>query len=314
MPAIGNSWLRPSPLAFSPTWGSDGAVNSQPIGVFDSGVGGLSVWREIVRQLPYESILYLADRAHVPYGNRSSREVLAYCDAICALLIAQGCKAIVVACNTASAVALQSLRELHPSVPILGLEPAVKPAVSLSQTKVVGVMATPATFQGQLFRATVGRCATDVKVVEQVCLGLADWVESGASEAELETLLQGFLTPMLEANADTIVLGCTHYPFVIDTIRRLAGPDLKVIDPAPAVAAHLARVLGERGLTASSEEPGQHRFLSTGDATSFNAACRRLLGLQAQCEEIRWLVGAEGQLSLGPPSAPSPQQMPPQAF
>ena len=289
-------------------------MNSQPIGVFDSGVGGLSVWREIVRQLPYESILYIADRAHVPYGNRSSREVLAYCDAICALLIAQGCKAIVVACNTASAVALQALRELHPAVPILGLEPAVKPAVSLSQTKVVGVMATPATFQGQLFRATVGRCATDVKVVEQVCLGLADWVESGASEAELETLLQGFLTPMLEANADTIVLGCTHYPFVIDTIRRLAGPDLKVIDPAPAVAAHLARVLGERGLTASSEEPGQHRFLSTGDPASFNAACRRLLSLQAQCEEIRWSVGPEGQLSLGQPSAPSPQQMPPQAF
>ena len=274
-------------------------MNSQPIGVFDSGVGGLSVWREIVRQLPYESILYLADRAHVPYGNRSSREVLAYCDAICGFLINKGCKAIVVACNTASAVALQALRELHPSVPILGLEPAVKPAVSLSQTKVVGVMATPATFQGQLFRATVGRCASDVKVVEQVCLGLADWVESGASEEELEPLLKGFLAPMLEANADTIVLGCTHYPFVIDTIRRLAGPDLRVIDPAPAVAAHLARVLGERGLMAGSEEPGQHRFLSTGEEDSFNTACLRLLGLPVQCVEIRWSVGPQGQLMLG---------------
>jgi glutamate racemase len=314
MPDTGNSWLRRLPPASSPTWDSDGAVNSQPIGVFDSGVGGLSVWREIVRQLPYESILYLADRAHVPYGNRSSREVLAYCDAICGLLINQGCKAIVVACNTASAVALQALRDLHPSVPILGLEPAVKPAVSLSQTKVVGVMATPATFQGQLFRATVGRCATDVKVVEQVCLGLADWVESGASEEELETLLKGFLTPMLEAKADTIVLGCTHYPFVIDTIRRLAGPDLRVIDPAPAVAAHLAKVLGERGLTAGTKDLGQHRFLSTGDAASFNAACRRLLGLPAQCEEIRWCLGPEGQLSLGEPSPAPHQQKPPQAF
>lgn len=299
MPVIGNSWLRLWPPASSLTWDSDDAVNSQPIGVFDSGVGGLSVWREIVRQLPYESILYLADRAHVPYGNRSSREVLAYCDAICGFLINKGCKAIVVACNTASAVALQALRELHPSVPILGLEPAVKPAVSLSQTKVVGVMATPATFQGQLFRATVGRCASDVKVVEQVCLGLADWVESGASEEELEPLLKGFLTPMLEANADTIVLGCTHYPFVIDTIRRLAGPDLRVIDPAPAVAAHLARVLGERGLMAGSEEPGQHRFLSTGEEDSFNTACLRLLGLPVQCVEIRWSVGPQGQLTLG---------------
>jgi glutamate racemase len=299
MPATGDSWLRRWPLASSPTSDSDVAVNSQPIGVFDSGVGGLSVWREIVRQLPYESILYLADRAHVPYGNRSSREVLAYCDAISNYLIGKGCKAIVVACNTASAVALQALRELHPSLPILGLEPAVKPAVSLSQTKVVGVMATPATFQGQLFRATVGRCATDVKVVEQVCLGLADWVESGASEQELEPLLKTFLSPMLEAKTDTIVLGCTHYPFVIETIRRLAGPDIRVIDPAPAVAAHLARVLGERGLTASTEEPGQHRFLSTGEAASFNAACLRLLGIPARCEEIRWSVGTEGQLSLG---------------
>jgi glutamate racemase len=230
------------------------------------------------------------------------------------LLINQGCKVIVVACNTASAVALQALRELHPSLPILGLEPAVKPAVSLSQTKVVGVMATPATFQGQLFRATVGRCATDVKVVEQVCLGLADMVESGASEQKLETLLQGFLTPMLEAKADTIVLGCTHYPFVIDTIRRLAGPDLRVIDPAPAVAAHLARVLEERDLTADTEESGQHRFLSTGDAASFNAACQRLLGLQAQCEEIRWSVSPEGGLLLGEPSTASHQRKPPQPF
>ncbi|MFM9046688.1 MAG: glutamate racemase [Cyanobium sp.] len=289
-------------------------MTSQPIGVFDSGVGGLSVWREIVRQLPCESILYLADRAHVPYGNRSSAEVLAYCDAISSFLIEEGCKAIVVACNTASAVALHTLRERHPSVPILGLEPAVKPAVSLSETKVVGVMATPATFQGQLFRATVGRYANDVKVVEQVCLGLADWVESGASEEELEPLLRGFLTPMLEAQADTIVLGCTHYPFVIDTIRRLAGPDLRVIDPAPAVAAHLARVLSERGLTAACDEEGDHRFLSTGQATSFNTACGRLLGLDAHCEEIRWAVNPEGQLSLIQPSTAAHQRKPPQAF
>jgi glutamate racemase len=273
-------------------------VTSQPIGVFDSGVGGLSVWREIVRQLPQESTLYLADRAHVPYGNRSSKEVLAYCGAICSFLIEHGCKAIVVACNTASAVALQALRERYPAVPILGLEPAVKPAVTLSKTKVVGVMATPATFQGRLFRATVGRCARDVTVVEQVCLGLADWVESGASEKELEPLLQTFLEPMLAANADTIVLGCTHYPFVIDSIRRLAGPTLQVIDPAPAVAAHLVRVLREKGLAATSKLQGSHRFLSTGGAASFQEACQRLLGLTVACEEIHWGEGPEGQLVL----------------
>jgi glutamate racemase len=288
-------------------------VNNQPIGVFDSGVGGLSVWREIVRQLPNESILYLADRAHVPYGNRTSQEVLAYCDAICSFLIDQDCKVIVVACNTASAVALETLRARYPSVPILGLEPAVKPAVSLSQTKVVGVMATPATFQGRLFRATVGRCATDVKVVEQVCLGLADWVESGAHEQDLEPLLMGFLTPMLDANADTIVLGCTHYPFVIATIRRLVGPELRVIDPAPAVAAHLARVLSERGLTAGPDARGLHRFLSSGAAAEFSAACSRLLGITPECGELRWSEGGASGLSLSQPAGPPHQQWPPQA-
>lgn len=289
-------------------------MNSQPIGVFDSGVGGLSVWREIVRQLPRESILYLADRAHVPYGTRSSQEVLAYCEGISSFLIDQGCKTIVVACNTASAVALQALRQRFPSLPILGLEPAVKPAVSLSRTKVVGVMATPATFQGRLFRATVGRCANDVTVVEQVCLGLADWVEAGASESELQPLLQGFLAPMLAAHADTIVLGCTHYPFVIDAIRRMAGPQVQVIDPAPAVAAHLARVLQENDLLAPSPSKGGYRFLSTGAAVSFNAACKRLVGLDAHCEEVLWEEEIAGQLSLLQQAAAAEQRWPPQAF
>ena len=276
-------------------------MTSQPIGLFDSGVGGLSVWREIVRQLPTESTLYVADSAHVPYGNRSSEEVLAYCEGLSRFLIAEGCKAIVVACNTASAVALQVLRERHPEVPILGLEPAVKPAISLSKTKVVGVMATPATFQGRLFRATVGRHATHVTLVEQVCLGLADCVESGASEEDLERLLRGFLDPMLAANADTIVLGCTHYPFVIDTIRRLAGLERRVIDPAPAVAAHLARLLSARGLAACADARGRHRFLTTDVAARFDAACQRLVGVAAACEELRWCTDATGQSALQRP-------------
>ncbi len=281
-------------------------MTSPPIGLFDSGVGGLSVWREIVRQLPNESILYLADSAHVPYGNRGCKDVLAFSETITDFLLDQGCKAIVVACNTASAVALHALRRSHPGVPILGLEPAVKPAISLSQTKVVGVMATPATFQGHLYRATVGRYATNVRVVEQVCLGLADGVESGASEADLETLLRGFLEPMLAANADTIVLGCTHYPFVLDTIRRLAGPERRVIDPAPAVAAHLARVLRTGGWVAPSDTKGHHRFLTTGSAAAFNAACQRLLGVAAGCEEIQWWKGALAPLPL-PVASPAQQ-------
>jgi len=270
-------------------------MTNQPIGLFDSGVGGLSVWREIVRQLPTESTLYVADSAHVPYGNRSGVEVMAFCEGLCRFLVDQGCKAIVVACNTASAVALEALRERYPTVPILGLEPAVKPAISLSRNKVVGVMATPATFQGRLFRATVGRCASGVRLVEQVCLGLADCVESGAAEEELERLLRSFLDPILMADADTIVLGCTHYPFVIETIRRLAGPERRVIDPAPAVAAHLARVLSERDLAASADARGRHRFFTTGPAARFDAACERLVALNPHGEELRWQRDSTGR-------------------
>jgi glutamate racemase len=290
-------------------------VTSQPIGLFDSGVGGLSVWREIVRQLPTESILYVADSAHVPYGNRSGEEVLAFCEGLCRFLLDNRCKAIVVACNTASAVALQVLRDRHPEVPILGLEPAVKPAISLSKTKVVGVMATPATFQGRLFRATVGRYARNVRLVEQVCLGLADCVESGAAEEDLERLLRSFLDPMLAANADTIVLGCTHYPFVIESIRRLAGAERRVIDPAPAVAAHLARVLNEQHLVTSPDARAEHHFFTTGSAARFDAACHRLLGIQAACEEVRWdpdLVS--GQRVIRQPADVTAQQPTPRSF
>jgi glutamate racemase len=261
---------------------------SAPIGIFDSGLGGLSVWRQVVRQLPRESTLYFADRAHVPYGSRQSREIRFYSEAICSCLVEAGCKAIVVACNTASAVALHHLRERFPGHLILGLEPAVKPAVSLTRSGVVGVMATPATFQGRLYKATVGRHASQVTVVEQVCLGLADLVERGAPEdAHTEALLRGFLDPMLSAGADTIVLGCTHYPFVIDTIRRLAGPEVTVIDPAPAVARHLGCLLQRHGLVAP---PGrvEHRFLTTGEAACFDRDARHLLGIEAVSHRVPW--------------------------
>jgi len=254
-----------------------------PIGLFDSGVGGLSIWRQVAKQLPAESLLYLADQAHVPYGERSAAEIRRFCLDVADALVARGCKAIVVACNTASAVALGPLRRRFPGVPILGLEPAVKPAVALTRSGVVGVMATPATFQGDLYRATVGRHASTVQVVNQVCIGLADLVEQGSLEGpDCEELLSRFLEPMLAAGADTIVLGCSHYPFVIETIRRLVGPSLAVIDPAPAVARHLGRVLRERGLIRpESAGQGEHRFLTTGDPAVFDRAAARLVGVSS---------------------------------
>jgi glutamate racemase len=280
------------------------AAAAGPIGIFDSGLGGLSVWRQVVRQLPAESTLYFADRAHVPYGSRHSREIRFYSETICAALVEAGCKAIVVACNTASAVALQHLRERFPRPLILGLEPAVKPAVALTRSGVVGVMATPATFQGQLYRATVGRHASQVRVVEQVCLGLADLVEAGMAERpETEALLRGFLAPMLAAGADTIVLGCTHYPFVIDAIRRLAGPEVTVIDPAPAVARHLATLLQRHGLEAPAGRV-EHRFLTSGDAERFDRDADQLVGIAAASQSLPWRPRADGgsdEISLQSP-------------
>ena len=280
-------------------------MSQAPIGIFDSGVGGLSVWRQVVHHLPAESVLYLADQAHVPYGNRSAAEIQGHCLAIADHLVQRGCKAIVVACNTASAVALEPLRQAFPQLPILGLEPAVKPAVGLTRSGVVGVMATPATFQGELYRATVGRCAGSVQVVEQVCIGLADLVEQGQLEGpHCDATLRRFLEPMLAAGADTIVLGCTHYPFVIEAIRRLVGPGLAVLDPAPAVARHLGEVLEQRGLRAAasthaSNSP-QHRFLTTGDASAFDRAVTRLVGADCRSQPLRWAEGPNGEALLPP--------------
>ena len=280
-------------------------MSQAPIGIFDSGVGGLSVWRQVVHHLPGEAVFYLADQAHVPYGNRSAAEIQGHCLAIADHLVQRGCKAIVVACNTASAVALTPLRQRFPQLPILGLEPAVKPAVGLTRSGVVGVMATPATFQGELYRATVGRCAGSVQVVEQVCIGLADLVEQGQLEGpHCDATLRRFLEPMLAAGADTIVLGCTHYPFVIEAIRRLVGPGLAVLDPAPAVARHLGEVLEQRGLRAAasthaSNSP-QHRFFTTGDTAAFDRAVARLVGADCRSQPLRWAEGPNSEARLPP--------------
>jgi len=277
-------------------------MSGAPIGLFDSGVGGLSIWRQLVHALPSESLLYVADQANVPYGHRSADEIRANSLGIADYLVTQGCKAIVVACNTASAVALEPLRQRYPQLPILGLEPAVKPAVQLTRTGVVGVMATPATFQGQLYRATVGRYASAVQVVEQVCVGLAELVEQGDLEGpDCDARLMGYLQPMLEAGADTIVLGCTHYPFVIESIRRLVGPAMAVLDPAPAVARHLADVLGQAGLLAV--EPGgplPPRFATTADPLAFNRALSRLVGVSSSSQALIWQLGSDQTRALRP--------------
>lgn len=268
-----------------------------PIGIFDSGVGGLSVWREIRRQLPQEATLYFADQAHVPYGPRKREEILGFSEAITDYLLTQSCKAIVVACNTASAAALKQLRERFPHKIIIGMEPAVKPAAASTRSGVIGIMATAATFQGRLFLATAGRHAHDRQLVNQICHGLAEHIEAGhLDDKATEVMLRGFIQPMLEADADTIVLACTHYPFVLPMIQRLAGNHVNVIDPAPAIARHLKHCLSEAHLLnndnqatreISSQHP--HRLLTSGDQNDFTRIATQLLGsLDAQMGSLSW--------------------------
>ena len=262
--------------------------NSSPIGIFDSGIGGLSVWREIARQLPQEDTIYFADQIHIPYGPRSLQEIRSFSEAITRFLLERGSKIIVVACNTASAAALKHLRTTFPAIPFVGMEPAVKPAAEMTHTGVVGVMATPATFQSELFASVVERFANGVRLINQVCPGLVEQIEAGRLQTlDTRAMLDRFLQPIREANADAIVLGCTHYPFVIDALRQLA-PGVNVIDPAPAVARQVDRVLRERGLLCDEDRAGQHHFISSGDLDRFQEILRLLVNVETPGQRARW--------------------------
>ncbi len=252
---------------------------ASPIGVFDSGVGGLSVWREIVRQLPTEDTLYFADQAHIPYGQRSLDEVRRLTENVTRFLLAQGAKLIVVACNTASGAALHTLRETFVDVPFVGMEPAVKPAVEHTRTGIVGVIATTATFQGDLFAELVQRFGDGFDIHTQACPGLVEAVEAGALDTpETESLLRRYLTPLLAAGIDQLVLGCTHYPFLSPLIQRIVGPEVRLIDPAPAVARQVERVLTRRNLLAPPGHIGHHQFYTSGDPAQFVAMALVLTG------------------------------------
>ncbi len=262
-----------------------------PIGIFDSGVGGLSVLRAIRRELPHEDLIYIADQAHVPYGPRPLLEVRRFAEGITRYLLSQGAKAIVVACNTASAAALHYLRQRFPQVPFVGMEPAVKPAAERTQTGVVGVLATPATFQGQLYASVVERFAQGTALLEHTCPGLVQQIEKGDLHGpQTRAILEEALHPMLAQGMDTVVLGCTHYPFVIPLIQEIVGPQVRVIDPAPAVARQTRRVLAQReALRPAQSGPGRVTLLTTGeDQAAFARVAQHLLGESFAVRQIRW--------------------------
>lgn len=239
-------------------------MTDAPIGVFDSGLGGLSVLRHVRAALPQESLLYVADSAHVPYGSKSPDYIIQRSEHITQFLLEQGCKALVIACNTATAAAAAYLREHHPTLPIIAMEPAVKPAVTQSRNQVIGVLATEGTLKSAQFAALLARFGSGVTVVTQPCHGLVELIEQGALQAEeTRALLQRYMSPLQTAGVDTIVLGCTHYPFVAPLIRELAGPDVALIDTGSAVARQLQRRLQELGLLSASTHPPQDRFYSS---------------------------------------------------
>ena len=276
-------------------------MTSQPIGVFDSGVGGLSVLRELRQALPREDFLYVADQAHVPYGPRELSEVRRFCFGIVDFQLARGAKMIVVACNAASAAALQPLRAAHTQFPFVGMEPAIKPAAEESRRGVIGVIATQATFQGKLFASVVHRYARGVKVLTHTCPGLVERIEAGETEGPaLEEMLRVQLKPLLAEGIDQLVLGCTHYPFARLTLQNVVGPDVKIIDPAPAVARHTAHVLAQRDLC-SANGNGSAVFYTSGDPESFSRILYALPGETASARPLVWSGDESGNSKLGEP-------------
>ena len=229
-------------------------LSNRPIGVMDSGVGGISVLKHIQALLPHEDLIYFADSKYAPYGNKTPAEITARCFEIADFLIAKDVKALEVACNTATAASIDAMRDKY-SLPIIGMEPAVKPAAEASKNGVIGVLATVGTLKSAQFAALLESYGRNVKVVTQACVGLVECIERGElNTPETKALIRQYCLPLLAEGADTIVLGCTHYPFVKDVIREIVGKEISLIDTSAAVAKQLKRQLEEKDLLSISQE------------------------------------------------------------
>ena len=265
---------------------------SRPIGIFDSGVGGLSVLRAVRELLPKEDLIYLADQAHVPYGSRTLAEVRRFSEGITRYLSDQNAKLVVVACNTASAAALHHLRAVFPHIPFVGMGPAVKPGAETTRSGVVGVLATPATFQGELYASVIERFAVGVRVMQDTCPGLVMEIDQGNLDTpEVFSILEKALKPMLVDGIDTVVLGCTHFPFVIPAIETIVGPGVRVVDPSPAIARQVQRLLEAKGLLNKSLDQGRVEHFTTGDPVQLEGLLPRLSDSSGDVKTLAWDQG-----------------------
>jgi glutamate racemase len=249
-----------------------------PIGLFDSGIGGLTVARAVRERLPREALLYFGDSGNAPYGPRPAAEITALSRAATEWLLAHGAKLIVVACNTATAAALETLRQTFPDVPFVGMEPAVKPAAAATRTGRIGILATQATLGSERYHRLAERFAPTSLVLEDPCIGLVPLIEAGERDTQaVADLLHRIIAPMHAADIDTLVLGCTHYPLVRPLIQEIAGPEVTIIDPAPAVARQTERLLTERDLLLPlNASPITDRFYSSGDQSKMDRVVQEL--------------------------------------
>ncbi|HEY8118226.1 MAG TPA: glutamate racemase [Methylophilaceae bacterium] len=281
----------------------DELVSCRAVGVFDSGVGGISVLKHIRQLLPAEDLLYCADSRFAPYGNKSPEVIRERATYLANFLIAQGAKALVVACNTATAAAIEHLRGKY-SLPIIGMEPAVKPAVKATKTGVVGVLATSGTLKSAQFAALLESYGQEVKIVTEACIGLVECIERGELDTpETRGLLKRYIDPLLAAGADTVVLGCTHYPFVVPLIAELAGSQITLIDTGAAVARQLRKRLEEAGLLNTGQAEGKNLFWLNRENSH---------ELQQSTELVAKLWGGEGQVVPLPVSAKYMQEPTPE--
>ena len=257
-------------------------ASCRPIGIFDSGVGGLTVANAISLLLPNEAIFYIGDTARIPYGNKSKDDIEKFSLEMTKFLLDKDCKAIVIACNTASAYALEAVRNTYPDIPVIAMEPAVKPAIEQSKTGAIGVLATLGTLKSDRYSHLKDKFGQGIQILENPCLGLVDNIEAGKwNDPETILLLENILKPMVVAHVDHIVLGCTHYPIVIPLIANIMGDSVQLVNPAPAIAKQVYRQLAERNLlcvdTALKESSPKHTVWATGSTLSFNYLLKELL-------------------------------------
>ncbi|NLP58627.1 glutamate racemase [Lutibacter sp. B1] len=235
-------------------------MDKSPIGLFDSGIGGTSIWKEVIKLLPNENTIYLADSKNAPYGEKSAEEIISLCVKNTELLISKGCKLIIVACNTATTNAIDYLRKNY-TIPFIGIEPAIKPAALYSKTGAIGILATKGTLASKLFEKTANEYTKNITTVEQDGDGLVPLIEQGKLDSkEMKNLLEKYLKPMLNFNIDHLVLGCTHYPYLIPQIKEIIGDDIKIIDSGEAVAKQTKAILEKHELVAGIPNKHPHQF------------------------------------------------------